>query len=84
MGDNINGDAFDEKSRKPDSQRLIRAYLQSAGTMNLLLAFATYGYTAIQRVFGEVGQKKNRRERSIHPDFLAGFTMNAEEELNLL
>ncbi|GMI71743.1 3-deoxy-d-arabino-heptulosonate 7-phosphate synthase, 3-DEOXY-D-ARABINO-HEPTULOSONATE-7-PHOSPHATE 2 [Hibiscus trionum] len=49
-GDNINGDAFDEKSRVPDPQRLIRAYLQSVGTLNLLRAFATGGYAAMQRV----------------------------------
>ncbi|KAM1143089.1 hypothetical protein FF1_032087 [Malus domestica] len=49
-GDNINGDAFDEKSRIPDPQRLLRAYLQSVGTLNLLRAFATGGYAAMQRV----------------------------------
>ncbi|XP_039007416.1 phospho-2-dehydro-3-deoxyheptonate aldolase 2, chloroplastic-like [Hibiscus syriacus] len=49
-GDNINGDAFDEKSRVPDPQRLIRAYLQSVGTLNLLRAFATGGYASMQRV----------------------------------
>lgn len=40
-GDNINGDAFDKKSRIPDPHRLIRAYMQSAATLNLLRAFAT-------------------------------------------
>ncbi|KAA0055844.1 phospho-2-dehydro-3-deoxyheptonate aldolase 2 [Cucumis melo var. makuwa] len=49
-GDNINADAFDEKSRTPDPQRLVRAYLQSVGTLNLLRAFATGGYAAMQRV----------------------------------
>ncbi|KAK3151802.1 hypothetical protein QOZ80_3AG0250750 [Eleusine coracana subsp. coracana] len=49
-GDNINGDAFDEKSRNPDPQRMIRAYAQSAATLNLLRAFATGGYAAMQRV----------------------------------
>ncbi|KAI3508803.1 hypothetical protein L1887_23819 [Cichorium endivia] len=34
-GDNVNGDAFDLKSRTPDPQRLIRAYAQSAATLNL-------------------------------------------------
>ncbi|CAL9095198.1 unnamed protein product [Musa textilis] len=37
-GDNINGDAFDEKSRIPDPQRMIRAYCQAAATLNLLRA----------------------------------------------
>ncbi|KAH0777642.1 hypothetical protein KY290_009053 [Solanum tuberosum] len=49
-GDNINGDTFDEKSRIPDPRRLIRAYMQSATTLNLLRAFATGGYAAMQRV----------------------------------
>ncbi|KAL4566025.1 hypothetical protein LXL04_030134 [Taraxacum kok-saghyz] len=49
-GDNVNGDAFDIKSRTPDPQRLIRAYCQSAATLNLLRAFATGGYAAMQRV----------------------------------
>lgn len=49
-GDNINGDGFDQKSRIPDPQRMIRAYCQSAATLNLLRAFATGGYAAMQRV----------------------------------
>uniref|UniRef100_A0A0D3GTQ2 Phospho-2-dehydro-3-deoxyheptonate aldolase n=1 Tax=Oryza barthii TaxID=65489 RepID=A0A0D3GTQ2_9ORYZ len=49
-GDNINGDTFDEKSRVPDPQRMIRAYAQSVATLNLLRAFATGGYAAMQRV----------------------------------
>ncbi|KAK1277449.1 hypothetical protein QJS04_geneDACA018829 [Acorus gramineus] len=49
-GDNVNGDAFDEKSRIPDPQRMIRAYCQSSSTLNLLRAFATGGYAAMQRV----------------------------------
>ncbi|XP_013622429.1 PREDICTED: phospho-2-dehydro-3-deoxyheptonate aldolase 1, chloroplastic [Brassica oleracea var. oleracea] len=34
----------------PDPNRMIRAYTQSAATLNLLRAFATGGYAAIQRV----------------------------------
>ncbi|GAB2217157.1 hypothetical protein Droror1_Dr00000321, partial [Drosera rotundifolia] len=49
-GDNVNGDSFDMKSRTPDPQRMIRAYCQSAATLNLLRAFATGGYAAMQRV----------------------------------
>ncbi|KAK9167028.1 hypothetical protein Scep_002219 [Stephania cephalantha] len=49
-GDNVNGDAFDEKSRTPDPHRLTRAYAQSVSTLNLLRAFATGGYAAMQRV----------------------------------
>ncbi|XP_068650448.1 phospho-2-dehydro-3-deoxyheptonate aldolase 2, chloroplastic-like [Aristolochia californica] len=50
QGDNINSDVFDEKARLPDPERLKRAYLQSAGTLNLLRGFATGGYAAMQRV----------------------------------
>ncbi|KGN48736.1 phospho-2-dehydro-3-deoxyheptonate aldolase 2, chloroplastic [Cucumis sativus] len=49
-GDNINGDDFTEKSRIPDPERMIRAYTQSAATLNLLRSFATGGYAAMQRV----------------------------------
>ncbi|KAK4492529.1 hypothetical protein RD792_003340 [Penstemon davidsonii] len=49
-GDNVNGDAFDEKTRLPDPQRMIRAYTQCAATLNFLRALATGGYAAMQRV----------------------------------
>ncbi|KAI4383474.1 hypothetical protein MLD38_009308 [Melastoma candidum] len=49
-GDNINGDSFDEKARVPDPERMIRAYTQASATLNLLRAFATGGYAAMQRV----------------------------------
>ncbi|KAL5558971.1 hypothetical protein UlMin_035182 [Ulmus minor] len=39
-GDNVNGNAFDLKLRTLDPQRMIRAYCQSAATLNLLRAFA--------------------------------------------
>lgn len=50
QGDNINNDVFSEEARRPDPKRLIRAYSQSASTLNLLRAFATGGYASIQRV----------------------------------
>lgn len=50
QGDNINSDAFNEAARLPDPERLLRSYSQSAATLNLLRAFATGGYAAIQRV----------------------------------
>lgn len=50
QGDIINSPAFDEKATMPDPQRLIRAYSQSAATLNLLWAFATGGYAAMQRI----------------------------------
>ena len=49
-GDIINGDAFDEKSRIPDPERLTQAYGQSASTLNLLRGFAHGGFADLQRV----------------------------------
>jgi len=49
-GDNINGMEFDEASRIPDPERLIKAYSQSASTLNLLRAFAGGGYADLHNV----------------------------------
>ncbi|GAU49843.1 hypothetical protein TSUD_408120 [Trifolium subterraneum] len=49
-GDNVNGDAFDAVSRTPDPQRMVGAYCQYVATLNLLRAFATGGYAAMQRI----------------------------------
>ena len=49
-GDNINDIAFTPASRIPDPQRMIRAYSQSAATLNLLRAFAQGGYANLHQV----------------------------------
>jgi 3-deoxy-7-phosphoheptulonate synthase len=49
-GDNINGMEFDEKDRAPDPERLLRAYNQSASTLNLLRAFASGGYADLNNI----------------------------------
>ncbi|WP_337188776.1 3-deoxy-7-phosphoheptulonate synthase class II, partial [Phenylobacterium sp.] len=49
-GDNINGMAFTAEERVPDPQRLIRAYHQSASTLNLLRAFASGGYADLHNI----------------------------------
>ena len=49
-GDNINGMDFDEAERLPDPERLLRAYNQSASTMNLLRAFASGGYANLMNI----------------------------------
>ncbi|XP_022141990.1 phospho-2-dehydro-3-deoxyheptonate aldolase 2, chloroplastic-like [Momordica charantia] len=79
-GDNINGDAFDEKSRIPDPDRMNRAYCQSVATLNLLRAFATGGYAAMQRVtqwnldFTEHSEQGDRyRELAHRVDEALGF-----------
>jgi 3-deoxy-7-phosphoheptulonate synthase len=50
LGDNINGIDFTPESRIPDPDRMIRAYSQSAATLNLLRAFATGGYANLRQV----------------------------------
>lgn len=79
-GDNINGDEFDEKSRIPDPQRMIRAYTQSVSTLNLLRAFSTGGYATMQRVsqwnldFVENSEQGNRyQELARRVDDTLGF-----------
>jgi 3-deoxy-7-phosphoheptulonate synthase len=49
-GDIINGFDFTPESRIPDPQRMVRAYNQSAATLNLLRAFAQGGYADLQKV----------------------------------
>jgi len=49
-GDNINAMEFDEKSRTPNPKRLLKAYGQSASTLNLLRAFSTGGYANLRNI----------------------------------
>lgn len=49
-GDNINGIDFTPESRIPDPERLIKAYSQSAATLNLIRAFANGGYADLHNV----------------------------------
>ena len=49
-GDNVNDIEFTEQARTPDPQRMIRGYLQSAATLNLLRAFASGGYANLHQV----------------------------------
>jgi len=50
LGDNINGIEFTHEARVPDPERLLRAYSQSASTLNLIRAFATGGYADLDFV----------------------------------
>ena len=49
-GDIINGPEFSPAARIPDPQRMETAYFQSAGTLNLLRAFASGGYADLHEV----------------------------------
>jgi 3-deoxy-7-phosphoheptulonate synthase len=49
-GDIINGSEFTPEARIPDPDRMLRAYNQSAATLNLLRAFAQGGYADLHKV----------------------------------
>lgn len=49
-GDNINGIEFNAESREPDPARMLKAYHQSASTLNLLRAFAQGGLADLHKV----------------------------------
>ena len=49
-GDIINGIEFTKEAREPDPERLVRAYNQSAATLNLLRAFAQGGFADLHKV----------------------------------
>ena len=49
-GDNVNDIAFTPEARRPDPQRMMRGYSQSAATLNLLRAFAGGGYANLHQV----------------------------------
>lgn len=48
-GDMINSHEATLEARRPDPERMIRAYFQSAATLNLLRAFAGGGYADLHR-----------------------------------
>ena len=49
-GDNINGTDFTAQARTPAPERMMRGYMQSAATLNLLRAFASGGYASLHQV----------------------------------
>jgi len=49
-GDNINGMGFSAEERLPDPERLLKAYGQSASTLNLIRAFSTGGYADLRNI----------------------------------
>ena len=51
-GDNINGQEFEAAARTPDPERLLKAYGQSASTLNLLRAYAGGGYADLRNIHG--------------------------------
>jgi 3-deoxy-7-phosphoheptulonate synthase len=49
-GDNINAMEFTPEGRLPDPERLLKAYSQSAATLNLVRAFAGGGYADLYNI----------------------------------
>jgi 3-deoxy-7-phosphoheptulonate synthase len=49
-GDTVNDFVFDAAARRPDPARLVRAYHQSASTLNLARAFTKGGFADLSRV----------------------------------
>lgn len=49
-GDIVNDIAFEAEGRAPDPERMIKAYNQSAATLNLLRAFSNGGYANLHQV----------------------------------
>ena len=49
-GDIVNATNFDTAARVPDPNRLLKAYRQSAATLNLIRAFATGGFADLECV----------------------------------
>ena len=50
FGDAVNGLPFDAASRRPDPQRLVRAYNASSAALNLVRAFTQGGYADLRQV----------------------------------
>ncbi|MGB0908603.1 MAG: class II 3-deoxy-7-phosphoheptulonate synthase [Maricaulaceae bacterium] len=67
-GDNINGMAFTPEDRIPDPERLLKAYGQSASTLNLIRAFSTGGYANLRNIhkwtLGFVGNSETTQKYS--------------------
>ena len=49
-GHMVNDDAFEADARRPDPERLVAAYQQSASTLNLLRAFTKGGFADLSQV----------------------------------
>jgi 3-deoxy-7-phosphoheptulonate synthase len=66
-GDIINGEAFEAGARRPDPERMLGAYFQSAATANLVRAFASGGYADLSRA------RTWYRDDHNHPDLLQRY-----------
>jgi len=68
-GDIINGSEFTAEARIPDPHRLLKAYNQSAATLNLLRGFSSGGYASLDRVASwDLDFMKNSKESKMYLD----------------
>jgi len=49
-GHAVNGDGFDEESRRADPRRMLQAFNQSAATLNLIRAFTKGGFADLRQI----------------------------------
>ena len=94
-GDTVNDFAFDAAARRPDPNRLVRAYHQSAATLNLARAFTKGGFADLGRVHAwnqefvassREGQRyealANEIDRAMRFMAACGIDLNAELQLH--
>jgi len=92
-GDIINSIEFTEEARRPDPERMIRAYHQSAATQNLIRAFARGGFADLHKVhqwnLDFAKGPSNRRYQELADkiaqalDFMEACGVNSENMPNL-
>jgi 3-deoxy-7-phosphoheptulonate synthase len=94
-GHMVNDDAFEADARRPDPERLVAAYHQSASTLNLLRAFTKGGFADLSQVHlwnqefvasSTEGQRYERIaseiERALRFMAACGIDLGAEEGLH--
>ena len=93
-GDSVNGIEFTKEAREPDPERLLRAYSQSASTLNLLRSFAQGGFANLRKVnswnmgfvkSSKVGKKYEKIANQIteYLDFMDAVGINTEQVIDL-
>ncbi len=94
-GDMVNDFTYEAAARRPDPQRLVRAYHQSASTLNLLRAFTKGGFADLSQVhqwnleFVSTSREGRRYEqlaaeidRALHFMAACGIKLDAEAQLH--
>ena len=93
-GDSVNGIEFTKEAREPDPERLLRAYSQSASTLNLLRSFAQGGFANLRKVnLWNMGFVKSSKEGKKYEkianqiteylDFMDAVGINTEQVIDL-